>query len=162
MSLALAFSIHNKQQSTSNASTSKWIQIYYKTNALGDCTLIVQIPWHSYVSCEQFMLRSVCTRDSVLYVQIVTDVHCTVTHGTVRVLHVQLYSCTVGQSGLTMVRLRCTNVSTGCTGEADSRRKTNPDLCVKCIRWQDWAYRRIREGRRIRSWIREGRRIRSL
>ncbi len=61
-------------------------------------------------------------------------------HGTARVLHVQLYSCTVGQSGRTMVRLRCTNV----------------------IRWQDWAYRRIREGRRIRSWIREGRRIRSL
>jgi hypothetical protein len=34
------------------------------------------------------MLRSDCTRDSVLTVQIVTDVHCTVTHGTVRV-----YSC---------------------------------------------------------------------
>ena len=33
-----------------------------------------------------------------------------------------------------MVRPRCANASTGCGGEANSRRKTNPELCGKCVK----------------------------
>jgi hypothetical protein len=39
-----------------------------------------------------------------------------------------------GQSGRGMGRPKCVNAGSGCGGEADSRRKTNPEMCKKCMK----------------------------